>query len=207
MPVFNLSLRMVKKLFGILLLVLISPALRAQDSVTVMRDDSLIMESKDTVLLKSYASRYDPRRALLLAAVLPGLGQIYNKKYWKLPLVYGGFISIGYGLNFYQSGYRKYKNQLFDNLNTDPSDESLLNTQSKFTTSQLRTIVNRYRRERDFMIILMAGMYLLQIVDAHVDAHLKEFDLNPNLQVSIEPTIEQNAMLGRQTGVSLIFRF
>lgn len=198
---------MVKKLFGILLLVLISPALRAQDSVTVMRDDSLIMESKDTVLLKSYASRYDPRRALLLAAVLPGLGQIYNKKYWKLPLVYGGFISIGYGLNFYQSGYRKYKNQLFDNLNTDPSDESLLNTQSKFTTSQLRTIVNRYRRERDFMIILMAGMYLLQIVDAHVDAHLKEFDLNPNLQVSIEPTIEQNAMLGRQTGVSLIFRF
>lgn len=207
MPVFNLSLRMVKKLFGILLLVLISPALRAQDSVTVMRDDSLIMESKDTVLLKSYASRYDPRRALLLAAVLPGLGQIYNKKYWKLPLVYGGFISIGYGLNFYQSGYRKYKNQLFDNLNTDPSDESLLNTQSKFTTSQLRTIVDRYRRERDFMIILMAGMYLLQIVDAHVDAHLKEFDLNPNLQVSIEPTIEQNAMLGRQTGVSLIFRF
>lgn len=198
---------MVKKLFGILLLVLISPALRAQDSVTVMRDDSLIMESKDTVLLKSYASRYDPRRALLLAAVLPGLGQIYNKKYWKLPLVYGGFISIGYGLNFYQSGYRKYKNQLFDNLNTDPSDESLLNTQSKFTTSQLRTIVDRYRRERDFMIILMAGMYLLQIVDAHVDAHLKEFDLNPNLQVSIEPTIEQNAVLGRQTGVSLIFRF
>lgn len=208
MPVFNLSLRMVKKLFGILLLVLlISPALRAQDSVTVMRDDSLIMESKDTVLMKSYASRYDPRRALLLAAVLPGLGQIYNKKYWKLPLVYGGFISIGYGLNFYQSGYRKYKNQLFDNLNTDPSDESLLNTQSKFTTSQLRTIVDRYRRERDFMIILMAGMYLLQIVDAHVDAHLKEFDLNPNLQVSIEPTIEQNAVLGRQTGVSLIFRF
>lgn len=199
---------MVKKLFGILLLVLlISPALRAQDSVTVMRDDSLIMESKDTVLMKSYASRYDPRRALLLAAVLPGLGQIYNKKYWKLPLVYGGFISIGYGLNFYQSGYRKYKNQLFDNLNTDPSDESLLNTQSKFTTSQLRTIVDRYRRERDFMIILMAGMYLLQIVDAHVDAHLKEFDLNPNLQVSIEPTIEQNAVLGRQTGVSLIFRF
>jgi hypothetical protein len=198
----------VKKLFGILLLVLlISPALRAQDSVTVMRDDSLIMQSKDTALMKSYATRYDPRRALLLAAILPGLGQIYNKKYWKLPLVYGGFISIGYGLNFYQSGYRKYKNQLFDNLNANPANESYLNPDSKFTTAQLRTIVDRYRRERDFMIVLMAGMYLLQIVDAHVDAHLKEFDLNPNLQVSIEPTMEQSPMLGRQTGVSLILRF
>lgn len=188
-------------------MLLISPALRAQDSVTVTRDDSLIMESRDTVLMKSYASRYDPRRALLLAAVLPGLGQIYNKKYWKLPLVYGGFISIGYGLNFYQSGYRKYKNQLFDNLNADPSNESHLHPISKFTTAQLRTIVDRYRRERDFMIVLMAGMYLLQIVDAHVDAHLKEFDLNPNLQVSIEPTMEQSPLLGRQTGVSLIFKF
>ena len=198
----------VKKLFGILLFILLAaPVLKAQDSVKVMRDDSLIAESQDTVLLKTYASRYDPRKALLFAAILPGLGQIYNKKYWKLPLVYGGFISIGYGMNLYQKGYRKYKEQLFYNLETDPTSESLLNPESKFTTSQLRTIVDRYRRERDFMIVLMAGMYLLQIVDAHVDAHLKEFDLNPNLHVSIEPTIEQNALLGRQSGVSLIIKF
>jgi hypothetical protein len=138
--------------------------------------------------------------------VLPGLGQIYNKKYWKLPLVYGGFFSIGYGINFYQKGYTKYKNHLFYNLEND-FDESARNPDVGYTTSQLRTIVNRYRRERDFMIILMGGMYLLQIIDAHVDAHLKEFDLNPNLQVSIEPTMEQNVLLGRQTGVSLIVRF
>lgn len=186
---------------------LAAPALKAQDSVRVVRDDSLIMESRDTMLIKSYATRYNPRKALLFAAILPGLGQIYNKKYWKLPLVYGGFISIGYGMNLYQTGYRKYKNQLFDNLNADPSNESLVNPDSEFTTSQLRTIVTRYRRERDFMVVLMAGMYLLQIIDAHVDAHLKEFDLNPNLQVSIEPTVEQNALMGRQTGVSLIIKF
>jgi hypothetical protein len=198
----------VKKLFGLFFfLLLAAPVIKAQDPVRVMRDDSLIVESRDTALIKSYATRYNPRKALLFAAILPGLGQIYNKKYWKLPLVYGGFISIGYGMNLYQTGYRKYKNQLFDNLNAAPSNESHINPESEFTTAQLRTIVTRYRRERDFMVVLMAGMYLLQIIDAHVDAHLKEFDLNPNLQVSIEPTLEQNTMMGRQTGVSLIIKF
>jgi hypothetical protein len=57
------------------------------------------------------------------------------------------------------------------------------------------------------MVILMGGMYLLQMIDAHVDAHLKEFDLNPDLKVSIEPTISQDAMTGRQTGIAVIFRF
>lgn len=156
----------------------------------------------DTVEIQSYATRYDPRKALMFAAVLPGLGQIYNKKYWKLPLVYGGFIGFGYGINFYQKGYEKYKNELFDVLETD-APQSL----SGFTETQLRTIVDRYRRERDFMIILMAGMYLLQMVDAHVDAHLKEFDLNPNLHVKLEPIWENDALTGRSTGVALIFRF
>ena len=158
--------------------------------------------SPDTVEIESYATRYNPRKALLYAAVIPGLGQIYNKKYWKLPLVYGGFISLGYGLNFYQKGYTKYKGELFDILETDaPLSES------GFTEDQLRYNVDRYRRERDFFIILMAGMYLLQIVDAHVDAHLKEFDLNPNLHVRIQPTWESDVMMGRSAGISLKFRF
>jgi hypothetical protein len=77
----------------------------AQDSLKLSQDDSLQTEMRDTVLLKSYAARYDPRKALLYAAIIPGMGQIYNKKYWKLPLVYGGFIAIGYAINFYQEGY------------------------------------------------------------------------------------------------------
>jgi len=180
----------------------------AQDSVrTVETSDSLITESRDTVLMKTYAARYSPRKALLYAAILPGLGQIYNKKYWKLPLVYGGFYSIGYGLSHYQVNFIKYKNQLFYNLDTSPNNENFINPDSKLPTSRLRQAVDFYRRQRDFMIILMGGMYLLQIIDAHVDAHLKEFDLNPNLKVSIEPTMEQSQLLGRQTGVALIIRF
>src|SRR5688572_20167387 len=78
-----------------------------------------VKTAPDTVELKSYASRYDPRKAIMYAAILPGLGQVYNKKYWKLPLVYGGFIGFGYGISFYQKGYTKYKAELFDILETD----------------------------------------------------------------------------------------
>ena len=88
----------------------------AQDSLRVANDSLQMGGGPDTVLLKSYAARYDPRKALLYAAVVPGLGQIYNKKYWKLPLVYGGFFAIGYAINFYQDNYKTYKVQLFYNL-------------------------------------------------------------------------------------------
>jgi hypothetical protein len=196
----------------LLLLFLLPAALQAQEVAPAAApntaDDSVYIESgQDTVLIKSYATRYDPRKALLYAAVLPGLGQIYNKKYWKLPLVYGGFGALGYAVGFYQKGYKKYKSQLFDNINEAPNNENFLHPVSELSTGQLRTIVTSYRRQRDFWLIMTGAMYLLQIVDAHVDAHLKEFDVNPNLQVSLEPLIEQDVVLGRQSGVALIIKF
>lgn len=198
---------MKKSFFLFLVLLMVGAAVKAQDDVTVIREDSLIIQSKDTVLLKTYSARYDPRKALLYAAIVPGLGQIYNKKYWKLPLVYGGFISIGYGINFYQEGYIKYKKELFYNIENGYDEDTDIRPSDVYSTGNYRKIVDQYKRERDFMIILMGGMYLLQMVDAHVDAHLKEFDLNPNLQVSIEPMMEQNSLIGRQSGVSLIIKF
>lgn len=180
----------------------------AQDSLTVIPDDTVISQGPDTVLLKSYATRFDPRKALLFAAVVPGLGQIYNKKYWKLPLVYGGFFGIGYAINFYQGNYKKYKVQLFYNLDHGfEGDDERDPENPDFSTGQLRTIVDKSRRERDFWVIMMGAMYILQIVDAHVDAHLKEFDLNPNLQVSIQPSIRHNELLGQQNGLAIVFRF
>jgi len=171
--------------------------------------DSVILSpaARDTVNLTSYATRYNPKKAILFAAVLPGLGQTYTKKYWKLPLVYGGIAASGYAINFYQEGYQKYKGELFYNLDNGLSSESALNPNTGFTTSQLRTITDRYRRERDFMIIVLIGVYVLQMIDAHVDAHLKEFDLNPNLHVRAEPSFSNEMLTGRMGGVSLKLRF
>lgn len=172
-----------------------------RDSVRVVQPES------DTVTIASYSTRYDPRKALLYAAVLPGLGQVYNKKYWKLPLVYGGFALTGYYLNIYQEGYLTFRKELFYNLENGLSGDTQVNPNTLYTTSQLRSIVDRYRRERDFMIIIMMGVYILQIVDAHVDSHLKEFDLNPNLQVRVEPSFSNELLTGRMGGISLKIRF
>jgi hypothetical protein len=181
-------------------LILTTPLWAQEDSLRVGEDRTA--DLSDTVAIQSYARRFNPTRASFLAAVLPGLGQAYNKKYWKLPLVYGGFAAIGYGLNFYQDLYKDYKRQLFYILENDV-DQS----QEGYTEDQLRPAIEQARHERDFMIILMAGMYILQIIDAHVDAHLKEFEVNPNLQVRMQPMLRSDFLVGRQAGFSVTLRF
>lgn len=194
-----------KRIYLIVLIMFAAAHADAQDSLIVERD-TVFQSGPDTVAIKSLAKRFSPRKAILYAAILPGLGQIYNKKYWKLPLVYGGFYAIGFYVNEYNRLYTEYKGYLFENIEAGGGENAVNKTINR-TTGQLRTIVDKTRRERDLMIILLGGMYLLQMVDAHVDAHLKEFDVNPNLQVSIEPTMKQDAWTGRTTGVSIIVRF
>ncbi len=167
--------------------------------------DTLAQDNRPVEEIKSYATRYDPRKAMLYAAVFPGSGQFYNKKYWKIPLVYGGFGALLYGVNFYYDLNVRFKSDLYTLLN-DPSSGGGLSPDG-LTTDQLRTVVDQTRRERDFFIILTGFFYILQMVDAHVDSHLKEFDLNPKLQISLEPTMENNYLVGRSTGVALKLRF
>lgn len=169
--------------------------------------DSVIIEAEDTVLMKSYAARFNPKKALLFAAVVPGLGQVYNKKYWKVPLVYGGIAAMAWNIDRFHTFYVLYKTQLFENLEMGLSAENDKHPESGLTTRQLRSAVDKAKYKQDFWMIMMGAMYLLQIVDAHVDAHLKEFDLNPNLRVSVQPVLQQDQLLGRQNGVSLTIKF
>jgi len=174
----------------------------AGDSILQNRDSIMISKSGKVITVASYAKRYQPRKALLYAAVLPGAGQVYNNKYWKLPFVYAGFGLITYGVIYYNDAYNKYKNELFTLLETQAPKSA-----SQLTEEQLRTIVDEARRQRDMFIILDAFMYIMQLVDAHVDAHLKEFDLNPQLKVSLQPSVQQNGLTGRTSGFSLTFKF
>jgi hypothetical protein len=150
----------------------------------------------------SQVKRLDPRKALFYSAVLPGLGQIYNKKYWKLPFVYGGFAITVSVVSFYQRNYVTYRDELFVML----ADGSTVSRSGR-TETNLRFIVDKARRERDYYCIITGIWYLLQIVDAHVDAHLQEFKINKDMRISLEPSMNQNMMTGRTTGLSLTFKF
>lgn len=171
------------------------------DSISVKSEP----EQPDTVLIKSYAKRFNPRKALLYSAVLPGMGQVYNNKYWKVPLVYGGLLGGIYVIDLYQDQYLLYKGELFTLLNKGAPEAET--APSGYNQKQLRTIINRTRRQRDYVSILTCIWYVLQLVDAHVDAHLKEFELNPEMRVRLEPMVESDQMVGRNGGISLKIKF
>ncbi|MFZ1807957.1 MAG: DUF5683 domain-containing protein [Cyclobacteriaceae bacterium] len=174
----------------------------AQDTIISIPADTLRLErGKKVITLETYAARFNPRKALLYSAIFPGSGQIYNKKYWKVPLVYGGFAAGVFFISFNQDRYLTFKGQLFNLL-----DDGTVSPEG-FNETQLRKIVDDSKRERDFFTILTGFWYILQLVDAHVDAHLKEFDLNPQLQVKLEPMIDNNPLNGQSAGLALKFKF
>lgn len=172
---------------------------------TGLSTDSVRLKNGKVVNIQDYVNRFDPTKALFLSAIFPGTGQIYNKKYWKVPLVWGGLFGMFKIVKFYNDAETKYKNQLFYNINNpDPANPTgTVNPVSGLQTSQLRTIVDQARRQRDYFTILTGLCYILQIVDAHVDAHLKEFDVNPRFQVRVEPSFSPAYGLGM--GVTLRF--
>ena len=194
----------------ILILCTTATALSFAQEVEVLKDtllnslaDSAIIRKGGRIITpESYAKRYQPRKALLYSAILPGSGQLYNKKYWKIPIVFGGFYLLTKVAVTYNGYYEKYKAELYGLLAT-PS----IPPPSKYTEAQLRSQIDTYRRQRDYFIILDGFMYILQMVDAHVDAHLKEFDLNPSLKVTLTPTTQQNYLTGRLSGFTLTLKF
>jgi hypothetical protein len=166
----------------------VAPVHAQQDTVSIAKSDT------------SNIRRLDPRKALFYSAVFPGMGQMYNGKYWKLPFVYGGFAVTLTVVNFYQKNYKTYRDDLYTLLATGKSPNNL-------SESTLRYVVDKTRRERDYYIILSGIWYLLQVVDAHVDAHLQDFKFNKNIDVTLRPSVEQSSMTGRTTGLTLTLKF
>lgn len=142
--------------------------------------------------------RPNAKRAMWLAIVLPGAGQIYNRKYWKLPIVYGGFVGCIYAMRWNNQMYHDYSQAYMDIMDNDP------NTQSYNQFLHLGTVINssnedrykdifkkrkdKYRRWRDMGMFVMIGIYALSIIDAYVDASLSQFDISDDLTLHIEPT-------------------
>lgn len=143
----------------------------------------------------------DPSKAVIYAAIFPGLGQIYNRKYWKLPIVYGGFLGIVYAVTWNGNMYTDYKNA-FKDIMTDPYNrtrwqdfvydyQAVLSSSSELTRTQesLKRRRDYFRRNRDLAIIIGVGLHALCMIDAYVDAHLYNFDVSPDLSMTVVPTV------------------
>ena len=146
--------------------------------------------------------RPDPKRALWLALVLPGAGQIYNRKYWKLPIIYGGFIGCIYALTWNNMMYKDYSQAYIDLMDNDPSTASYnkflhlgvtIDSSNEARYKEIfKSRKDKYRRWRDMSIFVMIGVYALSVIDAYVDAELSAFDISKDLSLKVEPTVINN---------------
>ena len=140
----------------------------------------------------------DSNRSVWLAMVFPGAGQIYNRKYWKLPIVYGGFVGCAYALGCNNKMYKDYSQAYLDIMDTDPNTKSYedflpFNSSIAGQEERFKEIFKKrkdaYRRQRDLSIFAFVGVYLLSIIDAYVDSELSDFDITKELSLKVEPTM------------------
>ncbi len=153
---------------------------------------------KDSIQSKKPETVHSPRKATIYSAVLPGLGQIYNRKYWKVPIVYGGFITLGYFINLNNEEYVKFRQAYSDIIDTDPntvsyrkliSNENMLKPENiGQLTERLRSAKDYWRRNRDLVVIGTAVFYAVNIIDASVDAHFFNFDISDDLAIIWAPS-------------------
>ena len=142
----------------------------------------------------------NPKRATWYAIVCPGLGQIYNRSYWKLPVLYGGVLACTYLISWNGLMYNDYRNAYHDIIDSDPNTTSYLSMFPTYDGSQnwlpntLRTKMNNYRRTRDMSVFAVVALYMVSAVDAFVDAHLYDFTVSDDLSLRVEPIINSYSM-------------
>ena len=188
----------------------------AVDTVFEYASDSSTQQTIQKILSDTGGFKPNPKTAYLIAAVFPGLGQIYNRQYWKLPVVYGGFVGFMYAITWNNKNYQDYRQAYFDIVTDhiqDPTgsnptgwsqswqdflpgtiDPAMYFNNSTFQNN-LRSGKDFYRRNRDLSIILGVAFYLICVADAYVDAQMFDFDVSPDLSFRITPQI-QNSVTG-----------
>ena len=183
----------------------------------------------DSVIVKRKKEKRDwstwrpsAKRAMWLAIVIPGAGQIYNRKYWKLPIVYGGFVGCFYAIRWNNQMFRDYSQAYMDIMDNDPNTQSynqffhLGVTITPENTEHYQDLFRRrkdfYRRYRDLSVFILVGVYALSVIDAYVDASLSEFDISPDLSLKIEPAVlnngtSMNPLKSSSLGFQCLFTF
>lgn len=179
-------------------------SLSLEDSITI--DSASLSKALAPKALRKKRNwvtwRPDTKRAMWLALVLPGAGQIYNRKYWKLPIIYGGFVGCAYAMSWNNQMYHDYSQAYRDIMDDDPNTQSynqFLHLGAQIDASNIerykeifRKRKDRYRRWRDMSMFVMIGVYAFSVIDAYVDASLSEFDISDDLSLRVEPTVINN---------------
>ena len=190
-------------------------SVRGIDGVEILVD-SVVTAPQETVTVFNP----DPQRALWLSALCPGLGQIYNHRFWKLPIVVGAFVGLSYGASWNNRMYKDYSKAYRDVMDDDPDTRSYMDffpptvSESSLDTAWLQKVMKNkrdyYRRYREICVIAMVGVYLINIVDAYVDASLAHFDISPDLTLDISPAAIGSEVTGERLpslGLQCAFSF
>lgn len=196
---------MIRSVLIISLILLTGIALVAQDPGTevISTVDSLIYDEDHVELFVELSTR-DPQRAAVLSAVLPGLGQIYNKQYWKVPLIWGGGVILAHYIRYQDRLYNSFRSAL---LAESDIDSRTVNPYADFTADILESNVEKLRRDRDNLMIMTVLFYVANIIDAHVSAHLHEFQINDALSLDIQPAFHLSTLNSRSLGISFSLNF
>lgn len=155
-----------------------------------LSDSLLTVEPVDSVV----AFKPDPVKAVWLGAIIPGYGQIVNKSYWKLPIVYAGFLGCAYAISLNSTRYQTYKKAYLDKIDTNDNTNSYLNLPNgaKLSEQILKSVYDQYRRYRDLSIFFTVGYYAVTLIEAYVDAQLFDFDISSDISMHIRPALLKN---------------
>ena len=171
-----------------------------RETAALASDSSRVSKKRSATGVTERIARFkpEPYKATWLAVVLPGAGQIYNRKYWKLPIVYGGIMGCLYAYNWNNQMYSDYRQAFLDIMDADPNTKSYegffpsgydFQNNEEYMKNLFKKRKDRYRRWRDLSVFACVGVYLISIVDAYVDAHLSSFDISDEINLSIQPDI------------------
>jgi len=171
-------------------------------NVIVGKSQSVTSPDNDLKAPLILNKKHSPHKAAMYSALVPGLGQIYNERYWKLPIIYGAAGVLIYAFDFNNDRYNRYKNAYAD------MDAGKITSFEGFTDKDvLLRLKDNYRRNCDLNVIIMAGVYLLNVVDATVDAHLFDYDISDDLSLNIQPDFRKNIDYNYSYGLCLRVSF
>lgn len=191
------------KNFVILILAffLLSDCLKSQSQ------DSLIVQDSSKMVRNKKKVYSHARRATVMSAILPGLGQAYNRKYWKMPIIYAGMGGFAYMYINNNSEYTYYR----DNLKAIYDEDPNTNNNTNYQDWQLQSLKDQYKKNRDLALIGFFAVYLLNIIDANVDGHLRTFDVSDDLGLHVDPYFApprmQSSFKAAEIGMSFTLKF